>query len=66
MYYVIQENLFKEKHYSMLIEMMEKFGFDYEIVKFIPFIHEVEFKTDRKDVFCFGAVKMAHVANKYG
>lgn len=66
MYYIIQENLFKEEHYKTLLKMMERFNFDYEIVKFRPFIHEIEFKTDRKDVFCFGAVAMAHSAKKYG
>ena len=37
----------------------------YEIVKVLPFIEEFEFKTDRKDVFCFGSVKMSRVAKKY-
>ena len=66
MYYIIQENLFKEHHYQILIDTMGKFNFDYEIVKFRPFIHDIEFKTIRKDVFCFGAVSMAAAAKKYG
>lgn len=66
MFYIIQENLFKEVHYDLLISLMGKYDFDFEIVKFRPFTHEVEFKTDRKDVFCFGAVAMAHSAKKYG
>lgn len=37
----------------------------YEIVKVLPFIDEFEFKTDRKDIFCFGSVKMSRVAKKY-
>lgn len=65
MYYIVQEDLFKEFHHKTLIQTLERFKFDYEIVKFRPFIHEIEFKTNRKNVFCFGAVKMAHVANKY-
>lgn len=66
MFYVIQENVFKEKHYDLLIEMMVKFNFEHEIVKYIPFIHQVDFKTTRKDVFCFGAVAMAQTALKFG
>lgn len=66
MYYIIQENLFQESHYEILLQTMGRFKFEYEIVKFRPFIHEVEFTTDRKDVFCFGAVAMAHSAKKYG
>lgn len=66
MYYIIQENLFKEHHYQTLIDTMGKFGFDYEIVKFVPFVRDIEFKTERKDVFCFGSVSMASAAKKYG
>lgn len=65
MYYVIQENLFKEHHYQILIDIMDKYKFDYEIVKFRPFIHEIEYKTKRKDIFCFGAASLAEVAKKY-
>lgn len=65
MYYVIQQNVFKETHLDLLIENLERFKFDYEIVKFKPFCHDIEFTTDRKDVFCFGSVSMAHAAKKY-
>lgn len=66
MYYVIQENVFKETHVDLLIQNLEKFKFDYEIVKFRPFCTDIEFNTDRKDIFCFGSVSMAHAARKYG
>ena len=65
MYYVIQENLFREPNYDILIKTLDRVGLDYEIVKVRPFIEEFEFKTDRKDVFCFGSVKMSRVAKKY-
>jgi hypothetical protein len=66
MYYVIQENLFKERHYQLLIDLMERYGFEHEIVKLIPFVHDIQFKTQRKDVFCFGSVSMSKVAKRYG
>jgi hypothetical protein len=66
MFYVIQEDVFKEAHYLILLENMKRFNFDHEIVKYIPFAHEIDFKTDRKDVFCFGATSMAKAAIKYG
>jgi hypothetical protein len=66
MYFVVQENMFKETHYQMMIEILEKFKFDYEIVKFIPFCHDIEFKTERKDVWVWGTANMALVAHKYG
>lgn len=66
MYYVIQENTFRETNYNNLIDTLDRMELPYEIVKVLPFIEEFEFKTDRKDVFCFGSVKMSRVAKKYG
>jgi hypothetical protein len=66
MYYVIQENTFNEKGHTRLIEALERLDLPYEIIKVKPFVEELEFKTDRKDVFCFGGTKMARLAGKYG
>jgi len=65
MYYVIQENMFSEPNYDILIQTLERMGLEYEIVKVRPFIEDFEFKTKRKDVFCFGSVKMTRLAKKY-
>ena len=62
MYYIVQENVFKEINYDMILHSLERLGLDYEIVKVLPFTDEMEFKTDRKDVFVFGALKMARIA----
>ncbi len=64
MYYVVQENTFKEVHYEKLIEAFHKLRLDYEIVQVRPFIDTFEYKTDRKDVFVFGALKLADMARK--
>jgi hypothetical protein len=66
MYYVIQENTFREENHNILLETLDKYGLQYEIVKVLPFVEEFDFETDRKDVFCFGSVKMSRVAKKYG
>lgn len=66
MYYIIQENLFKEPHFELLIEWMQHNAVPYEIVKFRPFIHEIEFSTDRKDIWCWGSPNMSMVARSYG
>ena len=65
MYYVIQENTFKEENYYNLVETLDRMNLSYEIVKVLPFVEDFEFKTDRKDVFCLGSVKMARLAKKY-
>ena len=66
MYYIVQENVFKEENYDSLIIALDRFNFDYEIVDLLPFVEDFEFKTDRKDVFPFGAVKMSRISRKYG
>lgn len=65
MYYVIQENIFNERGHARLLKTLDKFKFPYEVIKVKPFIEELEFKTNRKDVFCFGSIKMARLAYKY-
>lgn len=65
MHYVIQENLFKESHYETLIEYLERYGLSYETVPFRPFTGELQFKTDRKDVWFFGSVNGANVIKQY-
>jgi hypothetical protein len=65
MYYIIQENTFREANYNNLINTLDRMELPYEIVKVLPFVEEFEFNTDRKDVFCFGSVKMSRVAKKY-
>jgi len=66
MYYIVQENVFKEENYDNLIAALDRFNFDYEIVDLLPFVEDFEFKTKRKDVFPFGAVKMSRISRKYG
>jgi len=57
MYYVIQENLFREHHFTTLTSFLTRHGFEYEIVKYRPFEDPVV-KTDRKDVWIFGSFNM--------
>lgn len=64
MYYVIQENLFREYGFKALIAHLEKQNLGYEIVKYIPFSGELDAKTDRKDVFFFGSSNAGMVAKE--
>lgn len=47
MYFIIQENLFREEGHAKLINVLDRFNFDYELVKVLPFIEDVEFETNR-------------------
>lgn len=65
MYYIVQENIFNEKQYDDLIYALKRLNLDFEIVKINPFIEDVEFETDRKDIFVFGATKLIRLSKKY-
>ena len=65
MFYVIQENCFNEIGHDRLIESLNRLEIDYEIVKVLPFVEELEFNTDRKDVFVFGGLKLSRLAQNY-
>ena len=66
MYYIVQENLFREEGHAKLIATLERFQIPYELVNVRPFIEEVEYLTDRKDVFAFGSLKLARLSQEYG
>jgi hypothetical protein len=65
MYYIVQENVFREFNYDNLIKGLKKMGYPYEIVQVIPFVENIKFKTKRKDVFPFGSLKIARISNQY-
>ena len=66
MYYLVQENTFNERNYNNIVHALDRLELGYEFCKFKPFIDEVSFTTDRKDVFCFGGYSMTNTAEKYG
>lgn len=66
MYYIIQDNLFREEGHAKLMNCLERFGIPYELVNVKPFIEDVDYVTDRKDVFVFGSLKLARLSKNYG
>jgi len=64
MHYLIQENVFREIHYDYIFEALRRLGLPYEVVR-LNGTADFEFQTDRKDVFCFGSIRLAHLAEKY-
>jgi hypothetical protein len=65
MFYIIQENMFREEGLERLLEFLERFKFEYELVKVLPFVETLDIKTTRKHVFIFGSLKMARLAKAY-
>lgn len=66
MFYLIQENLYREFHHKTLIEYLDRYNLPYEHMPFRPFTDELIFKTDRKDVWLFGSVNASKIGKKYG
>lgn len=65
MFYLIQDNLFREEGFKELVHTLDRLELGYEVIKFIPFVQELEFTTMRKDVFFWGSVNMSKIAHKY-
>lgn len=41
MFYVIQENIFRESHYNLLIETLDKLKLPYKVVRVFPYIDKI-------------------------
>jgi hypothetical protein len=41
MHYVIQENVFRERHYELLLDTMRRGGFSHDIVRIFPFVDKI-------------------------
>lgn len=65
MFHIVQENCFQEENYDNLILALDRLGLEYEIVKVYPFIDDVEYKTDRTDIFNWGSIKLSKIAKKF-
>lgn len=65
MLHIVQKTIFAEEHFNSLVDTLFRMGLDYEIVRFIPFEHDVEMNSKRKDIWPWGGVNMAHLTAKY-
>ena len=83
MLYAIQENVFREQHYYLLEESLNRMQLPYDKVRIFPFIDKIvnlndipdgsynvddlpTYNPNRKDIFVFGAIKLARIAKDNG
>ena len=81
MHYLVQENIFKERNYEMILEYLSRMGLSYDKVSIVPFTEDIkirvedengelkeylDFETPHKNIFCFGSVKFAHISKDKG
>ncbi|MEN7548830.1 hypothetical protein AAG747_12990 [Rapidithrix thailandica] len=62
---MIQKNVFKDPGYNQLFKAVTDLGLSYEEVEFQPNSNIFNYRTTRKDVFVYGAVKLAKVTRDF-
>jgi hypothetical protein len=62
MFYVIQENVFREENYNKIFDVMKRLKLPYEILKIDANGDIGKLMNKRKDVFVFGSVRAARLA----
>ena len=62
MFYVIQENVFREENYNKIFDVMKRLKLSYEILKIDANGDIAKLMNKRKDVFVFGSVRAARLA----
>lgn len=69
MHWILQNNLFNEAAYQVLLDTLERFELPYSIHKVIPFIGELtepEAPVVDGPVICMGSYSLRHAAKKHG
>lgn len=66
MHWILQNNLFNEAAYGVLLETLERFELPYSIHKVIPFVGDLIPEPDigHKNVICMGSYSMRHYSKR--
>lgn len=78
MHYIIQENIFRESNYQIILDALERMRLPYSVVRIFPFVDKIcllselpesfnvdelkDYDPEQKNVFVFGAVKLGRIA----
>ncbi len=67
MEFFIQKNIFRDSNYYKLEQTVQTLGYNYQCIEFVNNSTDLIFTpTDTNNIFCFGSIKLANCANKYG
>jgi hypothetical protein len=61
MYYIIQDNIFKDENDYNLVNTLEKFDLPFERIVLEKGDKTVKINTNRRDIFPFGSVRLATI-----
>ena len=66
MHWILQDNLFNEDAYGVLLATLERYGISHSVHKVIPFIGELVNPPvlDTSNVICMGSYSLRHIAAK--
>lgn len=82
MHYIVQENIFRESNYQIILDALDRLSLPYSVVRIFPFVDKIcllsdipesfsvdelpDYEPPSKNVFVFGAVKLGRISNKRG
>lgn len=68
MHWILQDNLFNEDAYQVLLDTLRRFDLPHSIHKVVPFVGELlpEPVLDTTNVICMGSYSLRHAAKKAG
>lgn len=64
MYFLIQSNIYADPDHDRIFEVLEELQYPYEKIHLEKDAHTITIKSDRKDVFVYGSVRLARLAKK--
>lgn len=65
MLFLVQSNISVDPDYPRLFDALEELKLDYETIHIAKETNTLELKTDRKDIFVIGSVKLARLAKAH-
>lgn len=67
MHWVVQNNLYNEKGFAVLMRALERFELPHDVIKVVPFSHElIPDINPENPVVCIGAYTMSEIAKEKG
>ncbi|WP_299883247.1 ATP-grasp domain-containing protein [uncultured Lacinutrix sp.] len=65
MYFLIQSNIYSDPDHDRVYEALDTLNYPYETIEVLKETKHLELKTNRKDIFVYGSVRLARLALQY-
>lgn len=64
MFFLVQANIYLDPDHDKIFDALEELNIDYSVINIPPQAEELDFETDRNDVFVYGSVTIARLAKQ--